>query len=64
MRILRFFDEKVKYLRWFDISLIKLSSGAFILMVAKFYPVLLSLDWYWYLTISLLAAITALHETS
>jgi len=40
-------------LRWFDVPLIKLSAAAFMLMVAKLWPPILALDWYWYLVISL-----------
>jgi hypothetical protein len=47
----------LKNLKWFDISLIKLSSAAFILMIAKFWTDILALEWYWYLAIGLLAAI-------
>ena len=47
----------LKNLKWFDISLIKLSTAAFILMIAKFWSGLLALEWYWYLAIGILAAI-------
>lgn len=51
------FNEKIKTLMWYDISLIKLSTAAFVLMIAKLWAPLLSLDWYWYLIIALLAGI-------
>ncbi|MDB2414161.1 hypothetical protein N9W34_00140 [Rickettsiales bacterium] len=41
----------------YDISLIKLSTAAFVLMVAKLWPPLLNLDWYWYGIIAIVAAI-------
>ncbi len=50
----------LKNLKWFDISLIKLSTAAFILLIAKFWTDILALDWYWYLAIGLLAAIRPL----
>ena len=50
-------DKKIKKLRWFDISLIKLSAAAFVLMLAKLWQPLLALDWHWYAIISLLAAL-------
>ena len=50
-------NKKIKKLNVWDIKLIKLSTAAFILMVAKLLPQLLILDWYWYGLIFLLAAI-------
>ena len=50
-------DSKIKNLVWYDISLTKLSTAAFILMVAKLWQPILSLEWYWYLIIAVLAAI-------
>ena len=41
-------DEKVKKLNCFDYSIVKLCVLAFALLVAKFWPPILSLDWYWY----------------
>lgn len=51
------FNTMLKNLKWFDISLIKLSTAAFILLIAKFWTDILALDWYWYLAIGILAAI-------
>lgn len=62
MRLLRFFDNNIKYLRWFDISLIKLSTAAFILMIAKLWTPLLTMEWYWYLIISLIATIRPIYQ--
>lgn len=47
----------VKKFEWYDISLVKLSTAAFILMVAKLWAPILSLDWYWYLLIALVVSI-------
>jgi len=41
-------DSKVKKLGWLDVKLIKWSVFAFTLMLAKLWPPLLSLEWYWY----------------
>lgn len=57
MSIFDWCNSKIPHLKWFDISLIKLSTAAFILMVAKLWAPLLSLAWHWYLIIALLAAI-------
>lgn len=50
-------NSKIKKLNWVDIKLIKLSVGGFVLVVAKLWEPLLSLDWYWYALICVLAAI-------
>jgi hypothetical protein len=55
--MLDWMNEKIKLMEWYDISLVKLSAAAFALMVAKLWTPLLSLDWYWYLVIALVAAI-------
>jgi len=50
-------DSKIKKLNWVDIQFIKLSVAGAILMIAKLWEPLLSLDWYWYAIIFVLAAI-------
>ncbi len=50
-------DSKIKKLNWLDIQFIKLSVAGCILMIAKLWEPLLSLDWYWYAIIFVLAAI-------
>jgi len=50
-------DSKIKKFGWIDISCTKLSVFAFTLMLAKLWPPLLSLEWYWYAVIFVLAAI-------
>jgi len=50
-------NENIKKCQWYDISLVKLSTAAFILMVAKLWAPILSLDWYWYLIIGVIAAL-------
>ena len=57
MSLFTWMDSKIKDLHWYDISLVKLSTAAFILMVAKLWEPILSLAWYWYLIIAVLAAI-------
>ena len=50
-------DARVKKCGWLDIGLIKLSVFAFTLLVAKLWSPILSLDWYWYAIIAVLAAL-------
>ena len=56
-------DKRIKKLRWFDISLIKASVFVFVLMLVKFWPSLIYLDWYWYFIIFLVFAIRPLYVT-
>jgi len=57
MKLTVWADSKVKKLNWIDIKLVKLSVAGFVLMIAKLWKPLLSLDWYWYALIFVLAAI-------
>ena len=50
-------NSKLKNNTWVDVSLIKISAASFALMVAKLWEPLLSLDWYWYAIIFVVAAI-------
>jgi hypothetical protein len=61
-KLMKWYNSKVKKLKWCDISLIKLSTFAFALMLAKLWPAILNLDWYWYLIIALLAAVKPLKK--
>ena len=53
-------DKKIKKLTVLDMALTKISVGAFVLMVAKLWEPLLSLDWYWYAGICVLGVIIIL----
>ena len=57
MSLFDWINENIKKCVWYDISLIKLSTAAFILMVAKLWAPILALEWYWYLLIAVLAGI-------
>ncbi len=50
-------DSRIKKCNWIDIQFLKLSIVGFVLMIAKLWKPLLSLDWYWYALIFVLAAI-------
>jgi hypothetical protein len=50
-------DGRVQTLGWIDMGLVKLSVFAFALMVAKLWEPILSLEWYWYGIIFVLAAV-------
>lgn len=55
--VFEWMNENIKKCVWYDISLVKLSTAAFILMIARLWTPILSLEWYWYLLIAVLAAI-------
>ena len=57
MVFLKWANSKIKKLDYFDMQLVKLSVAGFVLMLAKLWEPLLSLEWYWYAGIFILAAI-------
>ena len=57
MSLMGWMDSKIKTMRWYDISLVKLTTAAAILMIAKLWSPLLALEWYWYGLIFVAAAI-------
>ncbi|MFH1770692.1 MAG: hypothetical protein ABH828_03985 [archaeon] len=57
MCLFKWVEKGVKKMHWYDISFVKLSTAAFILMIAKLWNGILYLEWYWYLVIGVLAAI-------
>lgn len=61
MNLIKWSNSKIKKMGFWDIQFVKISSFAFILMIAKFWKSILILDWYWYALIMLLAAIKPLY---
>ncbi|MCK5299565.1 MAG: hypothetical protein KAJ54_00275 [Candidatus Aenigmarchaeota archaeon] len=57
MKITNWADQKVKKFDLRDIQLIKLSVFSFTLMLAKIWEPILSLEWYWYAVVFILATI-------
>lgn len=55
-------NSKIRKYSLVDFGLVKLSIAAFILMIAKLWAPLLSLDWYWYAVIFVLAVISPLSK--
>ena len=56
-------NAKVQKLDGFDVSLAKLSTAAFVLMLVKFWPVIASLEWYWYAILFIVFAIRPIAHT-
>jgi hypothetical protein len=57
MDLIGWFNSKAGKCDWLDIAFIKLTVAAFVLMLAKVWEPVLSLDWYWYAAAGALAAI-------
>ncbi|MBU2639276.1 MAG: DUF1440 domain-containing protein [Nanoarchaeota archaeon] len=55
-------DEAVKKLRWYDMSLVKLSTALFTLMIAKLWLPILNLKWWVYLIAAVILAIKPLYS--
>ena len=61
----KFFDwanDSVRKFSWYHVSLTKLSVFAFTLLLAKYFPVLLSFEWYVYAGIFVLAVIPVIYR--
>lgn len=57
MVLINWVNNGIKNLKFYDISLIKLTTAAFVLAIAKIWPPLLSLDLWVYILIGVLAVI-------
>ena len=62
MSLNKWMKKRMKNLDWIDIGLTKWSAAAFILMVAKFWPGILGLEWYWYALIAVVLAIRPVYR--
>ncbi|HAU38401.1 MAG TPA: hypothetical protein DCX07_11900 [Phycisphaerales bacterium] len=48
MRLFRWAESKIRTFTIWDMAVFKVCMIAFVLMVAKLWPDVLALDWYWY----------------
>jgi len=62
MGFMDWMDSKTKNLDWLDIGLVKVSVFFFTLMLAKLWAPLLSLEWYWYALVFVLAGIKPAYD--
>jgi len=62
MSFITWLNSQAKKLDWVSVQLLKLSVAGFVLMIAKLWPPLLSLNWYWYGLIFVLAATGAAYR--
>lgn len=56
MSLFSWAESRIRTFNWYDVSLIKLASAAFALMIAKLWPPLLDLEWHVYLAITVVAS--------
>ena len=56
MCVIEFINKTAKKLDGVDIGLVKLGVFAIAFLIAKYYPQVLSLDWYWYAVVVVLAS--------
>ncbi len=61
MSLIKWANHKIKKLGFWDIQFIKIAVAGFILMIAKFWEPLVSLNWYWYALIFVLAILKPYH---
>lgn len=59
---MRWADKQLKKMDLWDIKLIKIGMIALTLAVASKWPVVASLDWYWYAGVFILAVIRPYHK--
>jgi hypothetical protein len=57
MNIFAFANSIIKKCDWTDIGLLKISVAAAVLLIAKLWPPIMGLDWYWYAIVLVIAAI-------
>ena len=48
MNVLNWVNNKSKNLKWYHLGALKVCIASGVLLLAKFIPELLTLDWYWY----------------
>lgn len=57
MSLFKWANTIVKKMDWLDVGLVKISVAAVVLLIAKLWPPILCLDWYWYAIIFVIAAV-------
>lgn len=57
MGYFKWVNSRIKVMTWIDIGCIKWAVAGFILMIAKLWPGILALDWYWYALMGVVAMI-------
>lgn len=62
MKVVNWIEQRMQTLKWYDISLTKLSTFFFVLMLAKLWQPILSMNWQTYLVLALVFAIRPLYQ--
>ena len=57
LRLVKNLSENfINNMKWYDVSLLKLTVMIFTLLVAKYFSILLNAQWYWYVLLLLVLA--------
>ena len=51
MNILSWAEKRAQNMKWYHFGTLKIAVASAVLLLAKFIPELLTLDWYWYVLI-------------
>ncbi|MFH2020921.1 MAG: hypothetical protein ABIJ34_05875 [archaeon] len=54
---MKWLESKIHKMKWYDMSLVKLSVFSFALLVAKLWSPILGFEWYWYGIVFLVAMV-------
>jgi len=57
MGLISWYEKLIKTWNWWDMTVLKLCTFFFALLLAKLWMPLLSLDWYWYALVFVLTAL-------
>jgi uncharacterized membrane protein YdfJ with MMPL/SSD domain len=57
MNLFKWANSVVKKMDWLDLGLVKISVAAAVLLIAKLWPPILGLDWYWYALVFVIVVI-------
>ena len=57
MDLIKWYESKFRLCNWFDMTMLKVCTFFFALLLAKLWLPLLSLDWYWYALVFVITAI-------
>jgi len=57
MGLIDWYERLIKSCNWLDMTMLKICTFFFALLLAKLWMPLLSLDWYWYALVFVLTAI-------
>ncbi len=60
MNIIKWAEKNAQNMKWYHYSALKIGVASAMLLLAKFFPILLSFDWYWYAGVFLISYVIML----